>query len=78
VIEKSIASRLDSSKFRVYLGYAGWAPGQLETEIRLGAWSVLEDRPQIVFDPNPDSLWSRLTQQSHMQIAGVWQRLGLR
>jgi putative transcriptional regulator len=69
LIEKSIASRADPSKFRVYLGYAGWAPGQLETEVRLGAWSVLHLGPKIVFDEDPDSLWSRLVHESHMQIA---------
>ncbi len=69
LIEKSIASRLDSSKFRLYLGYAGWAPGQLEMEIRVGAWSVLSGSSKIVFDPRPDSLWSRLVHESHMQIA---------
>jgi putative transcriptional regulator len=70
LIEKSVASRLDPSKFRLYLGYAGWAPGQLETEIQLGAWAVLHSVPDIVFDENPDSLWSRLKRESQMQIAG--------
>ncbi len=69
LIEKSIASRFDASKFRVYLGYAGWAPGQLEAEIRLGAWSVVNRDPKIVFDGDPDSLWSRLIRESHMQTA---------
>src|SRR5437868_4775974 len=69
LIEKSIAARLDSSKFRVYLGYAGWAPGQLEAEIRLGAWFVVNRDPKIVFDGDPDSLWSRLIRESHMQTA---------
>ena len=70
-IEKSVASRLDPSKFRVYLGYAGWAPGQLEAEIRLGAWSVVNRDPNIVFDGDPDSLWSRLIRESHMQTASI-------
>ena len=69
LIEKSIMSRMDPSKLRLYLGYAAWAPGQLEAEIRLGAWSVLNSSPKIVFDKDPDSLWSRLTQESHMQTA---------
>ena len=69
LIEKSVESRLDSLKFRLYLGYAGWASGQLEAEIRLGAWSVLNASPKLVFDRDPDSLWSRLTNESKMQIA---------
>jgi putative transcriptional regulator len=69
LIEKSVASRAGPSKFRLYLGYAGWAPGQLETEIELGAWAVLHSDPDTVFDENPESLWSRLRRESHMQIA---------
>jgi putative transcriptional regulator len=69
LLEKSVASRLDPSKFRVYLGYAGWAPGQLEAEIQLGAWSVVNRDPKLVFDGDPDSLWSRLIHESHMQTA---------
>jgi putative transcriptional regulator len=67
-IEKGINSRADPSKFRLYLGYAGWAPGQLESEMRLGAWSVMNGSAGIVFDTHPDSLWSRLNSRLHMQI----------
>lgn len=69
VIEKSVREHAAASKFRLYLGYAGWAPGQLEAEMQLGAWSVLTNRPRVIFDDDPDSLWSRLTHEAHMQIA---------
>lgn len=71
VIEKSVRSRVAASKFRLYVGYAGWAPGQLEAELQLGAWSVLTNRLRVVFDDNPETLWSRLTHESHMQIARI-------
>jgi putative transcriptional regulator len=69
VIESSVRARVASSKFRLYAGYAGWAPGQLEAEIQIGAWRVLPNRYTLSFDEDPDSLWSRLTRESHMQIA---------
>jgi putative transcriptional regulator len=69
VIEKSVRSHAASSKFRLYAGYAGWAPGQLEAEIQIGAWQVLANRSKLSFDSDPDSLWSRLSRESHMQIA---------
>jgi putative transcriptional regulator len=66
LIEKSVVSRTDPSKFRLYLGYAGWAPGQLEAEIQVGAWSLISSDGGIIFDRDPESLWSRL---NHSQIA---------
>ncbi len=69
LIEKSIGSRAEPSKFRIYLGYAGWAAGQLEAEVRAGAWTVLHRRASVVFDDNPDSLWQRLTRESQMRMA---------
>jgi putative transcriptional regulator len=69
LIEKSVNSRTSAGRFRLYLGYAGWAPGQLEAEIRLGAWSIVRGQPKIVFDDDPDSLWERLIRETHWQMA---------
>ena len=69
LIEKLIGSHIDASRFRLYLGYAGWAPGQLEAEVEAGAWSILTGSARIVFDDDPDTLWSRLTRESQMRIA---------
>lgn len=67
-IEKGMDSHAGPSRFRLYLGYAGWAPGQLEREIMLGAWSVMDGSAAIVFDTHPDSLWTRLNSQLHMRV----------
>ncbi|HEY7304460.1 MAG TPA: YqgE/AlgH family protein [Bryobacteraceae bacterium] len=69
LIEKSVASRTPPSKFRLFLGYAGWAPGQLEAEVRLGAWAVLRGQSKIIFDNDPDSLWQRLIRETQWQMA---------
>ena len=45
---------------RVYAGYAGWSPGQLEHEIARGSWHVLPGEPELVFDGDPASLWEEL------------------
>jgi len=45
---------------RVYAGYAGWAPHQLNDEIVRGLWKILPGDAKAVFDPNPATLWSRL------------------
>ena len=45
--------------FRFVLGYAGWAPGQLEAEIARGAWWDVEADPALVFGADLASLWQR-------------------
>lgn len=45
--------------FRFLLGYAGWAPGQLEGEITRGSWWHIEADPQLVFDQDEASIWKR-------------------
>lgn len=70
-IEKSVAAGDPASIFRLYVGYAGWGPGQLEREIELGGWSVLRATASLVFDDDPDSLWQRLQHQTETRIAGL-------
>jgi putative transcriptional regulator len=41
------------------LGYAGWAPGQLEAELVVGAWVVVEPDEALLFDDETDSKWQR-------------------
>jgi putative transcriptional regulator len=40
-------------------GYAGWAPSQLENEIRGGAWLPTDVEPAIVFDVPSEQVWQR-------------------
>lgn len=42
---------------RVFAGYAGWSPGQLEAEIAQGAWFTLPAEPWDPATPDPDDLW---------------------
>jgi putative transcriptional regulator len=43
---------------RVYAGYAGWGPGQLDDELEEGSWIVEPARPEDVFTDDPEGLWS--------------------
>ncbi len=43
---------------RVFAGYAGWGPGQLEQEIEEGSWIVEPALAEDVFTPQPEGLWS--------------------
>jgi putative transcriptional regulator len=50
-----VAARV--SAVRVFRGYAGWGPGQLEGEIMAGAWLVFDAEPDDVFATQPTQLW---------------------
>jgi putative transcriptional regulator len=41
------------------LGYAGWAPGQLDAEIQANGWLSVPADEQIVFDADHDGKWQR-------------------
>ncbi|MCC6368373.1 MAG: YqgE/AlgH family protein [Bryobacterales bacterium] len=71
LVAKSLAEGSGPSRFRVYLGYAGWAPEQLEHEVELGAWHVLRGEPDLVFDPDPESLWTRMIRRTEMRFASA-------
>jgi putative transcriptional regulator len=46
------------SKSLVALGYAGWAPSQLEEEIAHGAWVTAPEDPALVFDDDRAKVWT--------------------
>lgn len=45
---------------RPFLGYAGWGPGQLDSELERDDWIVAEMRPDDPFTGEPEQLWSRV------------------
>jgi putative transcriptional regulator len=47
-------------RFRMFTGYAGWGPGQLEGELVAGAWSIVPATSQLLFDAPVEDLWERL------------------
>lgn len=54
---------------RLFAGYAGWAAGQLETELRLGGWLVVDAEPDDAFTARPDTLWSRVLKRQRGELA---------
>jgi len=47
-------------RFRLFAGYAGWAPSQLDFERTRGDWHVLKADAETVFLKNPSELWPEL------------------
>lgn len=58
-LAQAAAEGVTAAQLRLYYGYAGWGPGQLENEIRRGDWHVTDGDASIVFDPDPETIWYR-------------------
>ena len=39
------------------LGYAGWGPGQLDSEIQANGWLSVDADPGLIFGAEPDKVW---------------------
>jgi putative transcriptional regulator len=49
-----------TKKIRLFAGYAGWSPGQLEDELRRKAWLTFPASLELVFDTPPERLWQKV------------------
>jgi putative transcriptional regulator len=58
--ERPVPDVGDLAALRVFAGYAGWGPGQLDGEIDQGAWFVVPSDPDDCFTARPDLLWRRV------------------
>jgi putative transcriptional regulator len=74
-LDKVFGSKPTAKNLRVYLGYTGWAPGQLEHEMELEMWRTLPGDSESVFDPDPSSVWPRLIERTEMRYAGLFSNL---
>jgi len=57
------------SDLRVFVGYAGWAPGQLEGELDQGAWFVVDLEHGDPFVPAPERLWRDVLRRQPGRLA---------
>jgi len=59
----------DPAALRLFIGYAGWAPGQLDFELARGGWRVLPGSDDLVFADQPENLWKRLAPAEEQRAA---------
>jgi putative transcriptional regulator len=56
---------------RYFVGYVGWRPGELKSEIDRGLWSVTGADVELIFRKDTENLWEELLQQSKRIRAGL-------
>jgi putative transcriptional regulator len=67
-ILESIARGKSPARFLFVLGYAGWAPRQLEAEIDAGAWVTVPSDVDLVLDDDAATKWDRAMARRRIRI----------
>jgi putative transcriptional regulator len=66
LLEKRLRSSGSGEGMRIFLGYAGWAPGQLQAELMRGDWYTLEVDAKTIFEKDPKRIW----REFHLGLSG--------
>jgi putative transcriptional regulator len=73
VLEKLLEHQTTPRELHVFLGYAGWGPGQLQWEVGRGDWEVVRAGREMIFEKDPELIWPELMGPVSRQVA---ERLG--
>lgn len=67
---KQLVTGLEPDSLRVFFGYAGWGPGQLEFELSRDDWRLVPARAKHIFSDDPGGLWNSLNKAGRGLMAG--------
>jgi putative transcriptional regulator len=59
----------DLAGLRVFAGYSGWGPGQLDGEIEAGGWFVVDALPGDLLTTDPSGLWRAVLRRQGGELA---------
>lgn len=62
-LRSDATNALDCRSLRLFVGYSGWGPMQLEGEIAADHWFVVDSHPGDAFDASPTTLWRRVLER---------------
>ena len=57
LLRKLLARDNPTEGLRIFIGYSGWGPGQLESEIARGDWTLAPAEAGTIFDGRPERPW---------------------
>ena len=52
-----------TQQLRIFAGYAGWSPGQLEEEMKRDAWLTHPASLELLFNSNAEDFWQSILRQ---------------
>jgi putative transcriptional regulator len=64
VIEKLLRRRNPTEGLKVFAGFSGWGPGQLQREIGRGDWHILPANTATVFEKDASRIWPELIKRA--------------
>lgn len=67
VLAEQLKRPTKESRLEVYTGYAGWAPGQLQAEIRQGGWTTVKATKKLLFKIDRASIWQELSKKTNQE-----------
>jgi putative transcriptional regulator len=63
-LDRMIGAHKTQKQLRVYSGYAGWSPGQLNREVSRGDWYIVNADADSIFEKKSSGLWRELLRRS--------------
>lgn len=58
-----------AGNYRLYGGFSGWAPGQLESEMRRDGWYILPASAELLFRKDTAGMWDELVRKARGRVA---------
>lgn len=52
-----------TQKLKIFAGYAGWSPGQLDDEMKRDTWMTHPGSLDLIFHPRPEELWQLILRE---------------
>jgi len=69
LLEELLRRKKGANELHIFIGYAGWAPGQLQWEIGRGDWELVRGDRDTVFEKDPELIWPELMGPVSRQVA---------
>lgn len=53
-----------AARYRIYAGFSGWAPNQLQSEFMRDGWYVLPADEATIFNEKPEGIWEEMLKRA--------------